>query len=145
MRALSMLFFAGGCLFGCTLTEMNRQNEEAINRIDTKTEVLREKQSEQAELLARQKELLQEREDLQAATAKINGDIATLEKEIARTKVESKAQQKKKVEIEAQLRKYREESAKIPNDPSSSNEEKKRRIDELQKQIDASLKSLRAL
>src|SRR5215813_7032925 len=111
MRALFVLFFAGGCLFGCTLAEMNRQNEEAINRIDAKTEALREEQSEQGKLLARQKELLQEREDLQSATLKINGDIATLEKEIARMKVESKAQQKKKVEIEAQLRKYREESA----------------------------------
>ena len=145
MRVLSVLFFVGICLFGCTLTEMNRQNEAAMNRIDTKTQVLREEQSEQGKLLARQKELLQEREDLQAAIAKINVDIATLEKEIARVKVENESQRKKKIEVEARLRKYREEIAKLNSDSPSPDEEKKRKVEDLQKQIDASLKTLRSL
>ena len=95
--------------------------------------------------MGEQKNLLQEQDEKQRVLNELDAKLASLIKENAQAEARNNAQREKKEEIESRLRKYREEISDLKSDPRSPDEEKKRRIEELEKRIDAYLKSLRAL
>jgi len=130
---------------GCALSEIKAQNQQTQARIDTKTEQLAREQSIQQDLIDAQRELLQQREENQQRLSDLDARLDGLLRDNARIAAQTKAQEKEKAAIEAQLRKYRAENAALSRDTSVSAAAKEARIEELKKQIDAYLKSIRPL
>ena len=130
---------------GCALSEISAQNQQAQARIDTKTEQLAREQSTQRDLIDAQRELLRQREENQQRLSDLDARLDSLLRDNARIAAQTKAQEREKAAIEAQLRKYRAESTALSRDTSVSAAAKEARIEELKKQIDAYLKSIRPL
>jgi len=130
---------------GCALSEIKAQNQQAQARVDTKTEQLAREQSTQRDLIDAQRELLRQREENQQRLSDLDARLDSLLRDNARIAAQTKAQEKEKAAIEAQLRKYRAESTALSRDTSVSDAAKEARIEELKKQIDAYLKSIRPL
>ena len=130
---------------GCALSEIQAQNQQAQARIDTKTEQLAREQSTQQDLIDAQRELLRQREENQQRLSDLDARLDGLLRDNARIAAQTKEQEKEKAAIAAQLRKYRAESAALSRDTSGSDAAKEARIEELKKQIDAYLNSIRPL
>ncbi|HJY84135.1 MAG TPA: hypothetical protein VKK81_24000 [Candidatus Binatia bacterium] len=130
---------------GCALSEIKAQNQQAQARIDTKTEQLAREQSTQRDLIDAQRGLLRRREEDQQRLSDLDARLDSLLRDNARIAAQTKAQEREKAAIEAQLRKYRAESTALSRDTSVSDAAKEARIEELKKQIDAYLKSIRPL
>src|SRR5262249_25379383 len=130
---------------GCALSEIKAQNQQAQARIDTKTEQLAREQSTQRDLIDAQRGLLRRREEDQQRLSDLDARLDSLLRDNARIAAQTKAQEREKAAIEAQLRKYRAESTALSRDTSVSDAAKEARVEELKKQIDAYLKSIRPL
>jgi anti-sigma28 factor (negative regulator of flagellin synthesis) len=75
----------------------------------------------------------------------LNAKLDQLRKENARTQAETEAQQKKKETLELQLKKYQADIAGVQKNERLPAEDKRKRIEELKKQISAHLKLMLAL
>lgn len=147
MRGQDAVLMAGAfmLLWGCALSEMRAQNQQAQARIDAKIEQLAQEQSTQRALLDQQRTLLGQQEANQRQLTDLDARLDSLIRENAQTEAHNQTQQKQKEAIESQLRKYREQIAALRDNTSVPDAAKEARIEELKKQIDAYLKSIRPL
>jgi septal ring factor EnvC (AmiA/AmiB activator) len=140
-KAVCGLIFGAGFLFaGCgqsALLEMRRENTEAETRIATKQQELITEEDQRAALLREQKNLLAELDTKQMTLSELNAKLDTLRKDNARINADTAAQQKQKQSLELQLRKYQTEINGLQNNDRLSDNEKKKRIEELRKHIKA--------
>lgn len=129
---------------GCTLTQMQTDNEARTRRIDTKIQDLGTLQTQQRKLLQGQNDLTQESVTQQLTLNEVEKDLEQLRKENVRLRTETERQQRAKADIERKIRRHQKEIDTLRTDNRSSDEAKKKRINELKKSIQDSLDLLAA-
>jgi len=142
------IFAAGFLLAACAqsaLMQIRSDNEAAQARIATKEQELKATEDQRAALLNEQKKLMSELETKPMTLDELNTKLENLRKENARIKSDTAAQQKKKESLELQIGKYKADIAALQKDNRLSDDEKKRRIEDLKKQISAHLKLMLSL
>ena len=148
-KAVDVLTFASLILFaGCgqsALMQMRRDNVAAETRIATKEGELRAQEDQRAALLKEQKGLLSELDKEQMTLDELNAKLNALRTENARLKADTAAQQKQKESLDLQIKKYQGEVVALQKDNRLPDDEKRKRIDDLKKQISAHLKLMLAL
>jgi chromosome segregation ATPase len=148
-KAVDVLTFASMILFaGCgesALMQMRRDNAAAETRIATKEGELRAQEDQRSALLKEQKSLLSELDNKQMTLDELNAKLNALRTENAQIKADTAAQQKQKESLDLQIKKYQADVAALQKDNRLPDDEKRRRIDDLKKQISAQLKLMLAL
>ena len=148
-KAVDVLTFASLILFaGCgesALMQMRRDNAAAETRIATKEGELRAQEDQRTALLKEQKSLLSELDNKQMTLDELNAKLNALRTENTRIKADTAAQQKQKESLDLQIKKYQADVAALQKDNRLPDDEKRRRIDDLKKQISAQLKLMLAL
>jgi len=142
------IFAAGFLLAACAqsaLMQIRSDNEAAQARIATKEQELKATEDQRAALLNEQKKLMSELETKPMTLDELNTKLENLRKENARIKTDTAAQQKKKENLELQIGKYNADIAALQKDNRLSDDEKRRRIEDLKKQISAHLKLMLSL
>jgi len=142
------IFAAGFLLAACAqsaLMQIRSDNEAAEARIATKEQELKATEDQRAALLNEQKKLMSELETKPMTLDELNTKLENLRKENARIKTDTAAQQKKKENLELQIGKYNADIAALQKDNRLSDDEKRRRIEDLKKQISAHLKLMLSL
>jgi hypothetical protein len=124
---------------GCTLPQMQVENEARTRRIDTKIRDLSQLQTRQRTLLQEQRDLTQEGVNQQLALNDLEKDLEQLRKGNVRLRTETRRQQEAKADLERKIRRYQQEIEKLRDDNGSPDEAKKKRIAELRKSIQDSL------
>src|SRR5262249_36836100 len=147
-KVVGVFTFASLILFaGCgqsALMQMRSDNEAAEARIATKQGELRAQEDQQAALLKEQKSLLSELDNKQLTLDELNAKLNALRTENTRIKADTAAQQKQKESLDLQIKKYQADVAALQKDNRLPDDEKRRRIDDLKKQISAQLKLMLA-
>ncbi len=138
-RLFSLLVF-GVFLFltacgSSALMELRRENVATEERVDKKVQELEYLQNQQKLLLEKQKNLLSDLKTRQITLNELEAELENLREANARIKVESEGQRKKKEDLELQLRRYQEEIDALRSDDRLSDEEKRKRIKDLEEQI----------
>jgi chromosome segregation ATPase len=146
-KAISVLTFCSVLFTGCgqsALLQMRRDNAATETRIATKEDQLKAQEDQRAALLREQKDLLSELDTNQITLKELDAKLDNLRKENARIKADSEAQQKQKESLESQItkmkgisEKYQTEINALQKNDRLSADEKRKRIDELRKQIKA--------
>jgi peptidoglycan hydrolase CwlO-like protein len=147
-KAVCVPVFCSVIMAACehsALMQVRRDNTERAIRIAEKERELTIHEDQRTALVREQKNLLADLETKQMTVNELNAKLEHLRKENAQTTAETEAQQKKKESLESQLRKYQADLAAIPKDNRLPDPEKRKRIDELKKQISAHLKLMLAL
>jgi len=133
------------------LTTMN-ENKAAEERISRKENELNALDTQQAALLNQQKILLANMDNLtadldakQMSLKELDARLDNLRKENARIKTETAAQQKKKESLDLEIKKSQAEIVALDKDNRLSDAEKRKKIEDLKKQISAHLKLMRSL
>gem|GEM_PF-1749649 len=142
------IFAAGFLLAACAqsaLMQIRSDNEAAEARIATKEQELKATEDQRAALLNEQKKLMSELETKPMTLAELNAKLNALRTENARIKADTAAQQKQKESLDLQIKKYQADVAALQKDNRLPDDEKRRRIDDLKKQISAQLKLMLAL
>ena len=124
---------------------MRRDNAATETRIATKEGELKAQEDQRAALLREQKNLLSELDNKQMTLNELSAKLDNLRRENARIKADTEAQQKQKESLESQIKKYQGEVVALQKDNRLPDDEKRRRIDDLKKQISAHLKLMLAL
>lgn len=130
-----LTFCAFLVLAGCTLMELRRENTETEKRVEAKIQEVKDLQGQQKALLEHQRSLLQELDNKQVTLNELDTKLDNLIKENAHVQAGNAIQQKKKEDLELQLRKYQEEIATLKNNGRLSSEEKAKKIKDLENQI----------
>jgi septal ring factor EnvC (AmiA/AmiB activator) len=152
-KAVCVLIFGAGFLFvGCgqsALLEMRRENTEAETRIATKQQELNVQEDQRAALLREQKNLLAELDTRQMTLSELNAKLDNLRKDNAVIKADTEAQQKQKERLDSRIKtmqddikKYQKEIKVLETNDRLSADEKRKRKEELNKQINAHFKLL---
>jgi septal ring factor EnvC (AmiA/AmiB activator) len=152
-KAVCVLIFGAGFLFaGCgqsALLEMRRENTEAETRIATKQQELNVQEDQRAALLREQKNLLAELDTRQMTLSELNAKVDNLRKDNAVIKADTEAQQKQKERLDSRIKtmqddikKYQKEIKVLETNDRLSADEKRKRKEELNKQINAHFKLL---
>jgi len=115
--------------------ELRRENVATEERVDKKVQELEYLQNQQKLLLEKQKNLLSDLKTRQITLNELEAELENLREANARIKVESEGQRKKKEDLELQLRRYQEEIDALRSDDRLSDEEKRKRIKDLEEQI----------
>jgi chromosome segregation ATPase len=147
-KPLCALSFCAFLIAACeqsALLQMRRENVEREGRIASKERELTTHEDQRTALVREQKNLLAELETKQMTVNELNAKLDQLRKENARTQAETEAQQKKKETLELQLKKYQADIAGVQKNERLPAEDKRKRIEELKKQISAHLKLMLAL
>jgi len=148
-KTAGVFIFAAGFLFAAcaqsALMQIRSDNEAAEARIATKEQELKATEDQRAALLNEQKKLMSELETKPMTLDELNTKLENLRKENARIKTDTAAQQKKKESLELQIGKYKADIAALQKDNRLSDDEKRRRIEDLKKQISAHLKLMLSL
>lgn len=148
-KTAGVFIFAAGFLFAAcaqsALMQIRSDNEAAEARIATKEQELKATEDQRAALLNEQKKLMSELETKPMTLDELNAKLENLRKQNARIKTDTAAQQKKKESLELQIGKYKADIAALQKDNRLSDDEKKRRIEDLKKQISAHLKLMLSL
>ena len=148
-KTAGVFIFAAGFLFAAcaqsALMQIRSDNEAAEARIATKEQELKATEDQRAALLNEQKKLMSELETKPMTLDELNTKLENLRKENARIKTDTAAQQKKKESLELQIVKYKADIAALQKDNRLPDDEKKRRIEDLKKQISAHLKLMLSL
>jgi chromosome segregation ATPase len=127
------------------LMQIRSDNEAAQARIATKEQELKATEDQRAALLNEQKKLMSELETKPMTLDELNAKLNALRTENARIKADTAAQQKQKESLDLQIKKYQADVAALQKDNRLPDDEKRRRIDDLKKQISAQLKPMLAL
>jgi chromosome segregation ATPase len=146
-KAIPVLTFCSVLFTGCeqsALLQIRRDNAATETRIATKEDQLKAQEDQRAALLREQKDLLSELDTNQITLKELDAKLDNLRKENARIKADSEAQQKQKESLESQItkmkgisEKYQTEINALQKNDRLSADEKRKRIDELRKQIKA--------
>ena len=129
---------------GCTLTQMQHENAARTRRIDTKIQDLSGLQTQQRKLLQEQSSLTRESVSQQLTLNELENDLEQLRKGNVRLRTETERQQKARADIEGKISRYQKEIDTLRTDSRSSDEAKRKRINELKKSIQDSLDLLAA-
>ena len=129
---------------GCTLTQMQDENAARTRRIDTKIQDLSGLQTQQRKLLQEQSSLTRESVSQQLTLNELENDLEQLRKGNVRLRTETERQQKARADIEGKISRYQKEIDTLRTDSRSSDEAKRKRINELKKSIQDSLDLLAA-
>ena len=129
---------------GCTLTQMQDENAARTRRIDTKIQDLSGLQTQQRKLLQEQSSLTRESVSQQLTLNELENDLEQLRKGNVRLRTETERQQKARADIEGKISRYQKEIDTLRTDNRSSDEAKRKRINELKKSIQDSLDLLAA-
>jgi chromosome segregation ATPase len=146
-KAIPVLTFCSVLFTGCgqsALLQMRRDNAATETRIATKEDQLKAQEDQRAALSREQKNLLSELDTNQITLKELDAKLDNLRRENARIKADSEAQQKQKESLESQItkmkgisEKYQTEINALQKNDRLSADEKRKRIDELRKQIKA--------
>ena len=134
----SVFFFLTAC-GSSALMELRRENVVTEERIGKKVQELEYLQNQQKLLLEKQKNLLSDLKTQQITLNELEAELENLREANARIKGESEGQRKKKEDLELQLRRYQEEIDALRGNDRLSDEEKRKRIKDLEGQIRADL------
>jgi hypothetical protein len=140
-------FAAGFLLMGCSQSALLRtlhENTEAEKRIAIKQQELKAQEEQRAALLREQKNLLAELDTKQMTFKELNAKLANLRKKNDQIRADTEAQRKQKESLELQLRtmqdiskRYQKEISDFESNERFSENEKKKTIAELRKQMNA--------
>lgn len=130
----SVFFFLTAC-GSSALMELRHENVATEERIGKKVQELEYLQNQQKLLLEKQKNLLSDLKTQQITLNELEAELENLREANARIKVESGGQRKKKEDLELQLRRYQEEIDALRSNDRLSDEEKRKRIKDLEEQI----------
>jgi chromosome segregation ATPase len=148
-KTAGVFIFAAGFWFAAcaqsALMQIRSDNEAAQARIVTKEQELKATEDQRAALLNEQKKLMSELETKPMTLDELNAKLNALRTENARIKADTAAQQKQKESLDLQIKKYQADVAALQKDNRLPDDEKRRRIDDLKKQISAQLKLMLAL
>ena len=148
-KTAGVFIFAAGFWFAAcaqsALMQIRSDNDAAQARIATKEQELKATEDQRAALLNEQKKLMSELETKPMTLAELNAKLNALRTENARIKADTAAQQKQKEGLDLQIKKYQADVAALQKDNRLPDDEKRRRIDDLKKQISAQLKLMLAL
>ncbi len=148
INAVCVLSFCSVLLAACAqsaLMQMRQENTEREARIASKEGELKAQEDQRTALLREQKNLLSELDTKQMTLKELDVKLDALRRENARMQTDTETQQKKKESLELQLRKYQADIAALEKDGRLSADDKKKRIEDLKKQISAHLKLMLAL
>ena len=147
-KAVWLVTFSALLFAACgqsALLQMRRDNEASEVRIDSKERELQAHEHQRTALLNEQKELLAEMETKQLTLLDLHAKLDQLRKKNGEINADNAAQQREKDSLDLQLRRYQADIAGLQKNDRLPADEKRKRIEDLKKQISAHLKLMLAL
>lgn len=135
---LMILSFAMAIVvIGCesALLNMRKDSEQRQIRIQDKERELQDLQAQQSELWEKQNRLLSDLKKKQMDQGALSARLDELRRDNAQLNAVTESQKKEKAAVDARLKGYQQELASLKNAPGTTEEQKKKKIKELKRQI----------
>jgi chromosome segregation ATPase len=134
--ALTLIaMLAGFCGCESALLNMRKENEQSEVRVQAKEQQLQELQGEEIQLNEKKKGLLSDLRNRQMEYDSLNSSLEDLRMQNASISADTAAKRNQKADLDKRLKGYEKKLATVKNDTGSTEAEKKKKIEELKREI----------
>lgn len=123
------------CLAGCTISQLKQDVAQTQARIEDKQRALDASQVQQGELRQEQVRLASELGSRQLSLSELNHRLDQLQAANRRSMAATEEQREQKRRLDEQIRKHKQELAQIQAPNGLSDDDKRRRIEQLRQEI----------